>query len=66
MAGSFVAPQPDPPSLTNEGKKVAEGFARMGAVQAQALLVHCSQEKSHLAQFLPDTYREYQCRGGDS
>ena len=38
---------------------MAEGISQLGAEQAQALLVHCSQEMSHLAAFLPDLHAEF-------
>jgi hypothetical protein len=63
LGGAYVAPPSGQAPLTEELKKVAEGLSRMGTGQAHGLLVHCSQEMCHLAEFLPDIYQEYNRRG---
>jgi hypothetical protein len=58
MGGTYVAVQSGREPLTEEMRKMAEGLSRLGAEQAYGLLVHCSQEMNHLAEFLPDIYQE--------
>ncbi|MGO9062819.1 MAG: DAPG hydrolase family protein [Candidatus Binataceae bacterium] len=58
MGGTNVGVRSGEGPLTEEAKKVVQGISHIGAEQARGLLVHCSQEMSHLAEFLPDIYQE--------
>ncbi|WP_198152978.1 hypothetical protein [Pseudofrankia sp. DC12] len=58
MGGQNVAARGQAPP-SGEFRTAAAGVTRLGDVQARAMAVHCSQEMSHLATFLPDIFDEF-------
>lgn len=63
MGGKHVAPRDNATSLTEETRQQLEGMRHMSSGNAHAMLVHCCQEMTHLASFLPEIHRECQSRG---
>lgn len=58
MGGKYVAPR-EGALLSGELEAAAEGLRMLGAEQARAMVVHCSQEMNHLAGFLPGIFAEF-------
>ncbi|MEW1750628.1 DAPG hydrolase family protein [Streptomyces angustmyceticus] len=58
MGGKYVAPR-EGASLPGKLEAAAEGLRKLGAEQARAMVVHCSQEMNHLAAFLPGIFDEF-------
>jgi hypothetical protein len=63
LGGRHVAARGDAASLTADQGQQLEGMRQVVAGSAHAMLVHCCQEMTHLATFLPALYREGKSRG---